>query len=135
MRGASTAAAAVGRRSMFFYVLVEHQSTVEPRMPLRMLGYLRAAYERLAPPSGPLPVIIPLLVSHAEGGWAKSRSLRELFDLDPELERLVQKHLPSFELLIDDLVAVGDEQLRARGMPEMAYLTLVLLKVVRTLAS
>ena len=47
----------------FLYLLFEHQSTNDPRMPLRMLVYMVRIWERHCKTDvGPLPPILPLLI-------------------------------------------------------------------------
>ena len=54
-------------RSLLLYVLLEHQSRVDPWMALRMLRYVVRQAERWRhehPESTRLPVIIPLVMYH-----------------------------------------------------------------------
>lgn len=95
-----------GRFSAFLYVVVEHQSSPDARMPLRILKYLTAAYSRITPPTGPVPIIIPIVISHVEGGWQTARSFWDMLDLDPTMQAALGRYIPSFELLIDDLACV-----------------------------
>jgi len=115
----------------FLYVVVEHQSSPDPRMPLRMLKYLAAAYGRVTPRTGPVPVIIPMVISHVEGGWQSARTFWGMLDLDPSVQAVLGRYIPSFELLIDDLARTPEDELRARTLTDAALLTLLLLKTAR----
>ncbi|HYO52316.1 Rpn family recombination-promoting nuclease/putative transposase [Archangium sp.] len=79
-----------GGRPVLFYVLLEHQSSVERWMALRMLRYVVRQLERWRqehPGSGLLPVIIPLVLYHGPGGgWSAPRRVEELFDVPSEGE-------------------------------------------------
>src|SRR5882672_10827516 len=57
----------IGSRTACIYVLLEHMSTVERMMPLRLLRYMTKIWSRFAQdhPREPLPVIIPLVLHHS----------------------------------------------------------------------
>jgi predicted transposase/invertase (TIGR01784 family) len=62
-------------REALVYVLFEHQSTGDPRMPFRLLRYEVRIWDRwLDDQKGAttLPAIIPVVLCHAEGGWNKA---------------------------------------------------------------
>lgn len=79
-----------GGRPVLFYVLLEHQSSVDGWMALRMLRYVVRQLEHWRqehPGSGLLPVIIPLVLYHGPGGgWSAPRRVEELFDVPSEGE-------------------------------------------------
>jgi predicted transposase/invertase (TIGR01784 family) len=109
------------------YVVCEHQSTVDPLMPLRMLGYVvRILLQHAEQAKGalPLPVVVPLLVHHSATGWTASTRLEGLFD--PALLEVegVGAWVPRFEILLDDLSHLSDEALWARTMSLVPRLTL-----------
>jgi predicted transposase/invertase (TIGR01784 family) len=70
---------------LLLYVLLEHQSTVDRWMALRMLRYVVRQVEywrQQHPESTVLPVIIPLVMFHGEdGAWTAPRRVEDLFDL------------------------------------------------------
>ncbi|MCA9608650.1 MAG: Rpn family recombination-promoting nuclease/putative transposase, partial [Myxococcales bacterium] len=56
---------AMGERRALLYVLLEHQSTPQADMPLRMLHYMARIWRaRWAEERGPLPVIVPVVLHH-----------------------------------------------------------------------
>jgi hypothetical protein len=115
------------------YLLFEHQSTLDPRMPFRMLRYMVRIWERFDKqrPHGPLPVIIPLLICHAPGGWTSPRHFHELFAGNlGELPGIVQ-FVPDFTLIVDDLAHVSDDDLKARTLAAFPKLALWLLRDAR----
>jgi hypothetical protein len=69
----------LGAQPVLFYVLLEHQSSVDPWMALRMLRYVVRLLERWRqdhPGHALLPVIISLVLFHGpEGGWSAPRRL------------------------------------------------------------
>ncbi|MFY0580743.1 Rpn family recombination-promoting nuclease/putative transposase [Cystobacter fuscus] len=108
-------------RPLLLYVLLEHQSTVNRWMALRMLRYVVRQVERWRqehPEHSLLPVILPLVMYHGpEGAWSAPRRVEDLFELPGESEE-ERAHwrawVPRFEYLLDDLTAEREEALRAR---------------------
>jgi predicted transposase YdaD len=118
----------LGERALF-WILTEHQSTVDALMPLRFYGYCYGAWTEYARnrrgqelPVLPLPVIIPVLVHHSETGWTAARSFHELFDPALVGHPDVARHLPGFEFVLDDLsrLSAGEIVSRARNQAEQA---------------
>jgi predicted transposase YdaD len=125
-------------RSLLLYVLLEHQSTVDRWMALRMLRYVVRQLEhwRQQHPDSPvLPVIIPLVMYHGpEGAWTAPRRVEDLFELpdDEEQRERWRALVPRFEYLLDDLTAEREEALRARPGPPLARLAWLVLRYGRT---
>jgi predicted transposase YdaD len=125
-------------RSLLLYVLLEHQSSVDPWMALRMLRYVVRQVEhwrRQHPESTVLPVIIPLVMYHGpDGAWTAPRRVEELFDLPGEGEQRERWRalVPRFEYLLDDLTAERAEALQARPGPPLARLAWLALRYGRT---
>jgi hypothetical protein len=100
------------------HVLLEHQSTADPAMPLRALSYRTRIWNRCRKqrPDAWLPPILTVLVSHVPGGWTTSRSLADMFDPGvlaiPDLEASV----PRCSMVIEDLAGVSDDDLQARSL-------------------
>jgi predicted transposase YdaD len=125
-------------RPLLLYVLLEHQSSVDQWMALRMLRYVVRLLERWRtehPEGERLPVVIPLVMYHGpEGAWSAPRRVEELFDLpDQEHSRAPwQALVPRFEYLLDDLTAERAEALMARPGPPLVRLALLVLRFGRT---
>ena len=71
----------VGGQTVLVYVLLEHQSTVDSLMPLRALRYEVRIWDAHVAAHGhalPLPPILPIVVSHAEGGWMAATRFEEI---------------------------------------------------------
>ena len=123
---------------LLLYVLLEHQSSVDRWMALRMLRYVVRQVERWRqenPKSQVLPLIIPLVMYHGpEGTWTAPRRVEDLFELpEGEAEREQWRALvPRFEYLLDDLTAEREEALRARSGPPLARLAWLVLRYGRT---
>ncbi|HYO52314.1 Rpn family recombination-promoting nuclease/putative transposase [Archangium sp.] len=127
-----------GGRPVLFYVLLEHQSSVDGWMALRMLRYVVRQLEHWRqehPGSGLLPVIIPLVLYHGPGGgWSAPRRVEELFDVPSEGEESERWRalVPRFEYRVDDLTAERAEALMARPGPPLVRLALLALRYGRT---
>ncbi len=127
-----------GGRPLLFYVLLEHQSSVDRWMALRMLRYVVRQLERWRqdhPGSALLPVILPLVLYHGPGsGWSAPLRVEELFDLPSEDEQ--SEHwralVPRFEYRVDDLTVERAEVLMARPGPPLIPLALLSLRYGRT---
>ncbi len=116
----------------FLYLLLEHQSANDPDMPLRMLVYQVRIWERHRKQhAGPLPPILPVVVSLAPGGWTAPRSFHELFAPAPATIPELASFVPSFDLLIEDLAHVSNEDLKARALAAFPKLALWLLRDAR----
>jgi predicted transposase YdaD len=121
---------------LLLYVLLEHQSTVDPWMALRMLRYVVRQLERWRqehPDSTVLPLIIPLVMYHGpDGAWTAPRRVEDLFGLPTEGRARWQALVPRFEYLLDDLTAEREEALKARPGPPLARLAWLALRYGRS---
>lgn len=115
------------------HVLLEHQSTADPAMPLRTLSYRTRVWNRSrkAQRDAWLPPVVAVLVSHAPGGWTTSRSLDELFDPGVRAIPDLAASIPRSSLFIDDLAHLTDDALRARSLAAFPKLALWLLRDAR----
>jgi predicted transposase YdaD len=103
---------------LLLYLLVEHQSTNDPDMPLQMLVYLVRIWEAYQKLHGaPLPIIIPAVVSHAQEGWSAPTSFHAMFEPPPDSIPHVARLVPSFSFLLTDLVRASNEELRRWKLP------------------
>jgi hypothetical protein len=121
-------------RPALLYVLFEHQSTVDPWMPLRILEYmLRIWRAHLAeqPKARSLPPIIPIVLHHSEHGWTAGTSFEALFDVDEAVAADLSPFLPRFRFLLDDVSRATDDELRARAVTALAKLVLGCLRHAR----
>jgi predicted transposase YdaD len=119
---------------LLLYLLLEHQSSVDRWMALRMLRYVVRQLEhwrRGHPESEVLPVVVPVVMYHGlEGAWTATRRIEELFDLpaEPDQREGWRGLVPRFEYLLDDLTSEREEALRARAGPPLARLAFLVLR-------
>jgi predicted transposase/invertase (TIGR01784 family) len=115
------------------YLLLEHQSTADPTMPLRMLSYQVRIWDRFRREhlAARLPPVIAVVISHVPGGWTSSRSFADMFEPSvmaiPGLAALV----PRFSMIIEDLAHLSNEDLKARSLAVFQKLALWLLRDAR----
>lgn len=101
---------------VMIYILVEHQSTVDRTMGLRLLSYMCQIWERQRReyitqkvPKGEwrFQPIIPIVFYTGEQKWEMLPSLETLMDLPEALSRF----LPRFDVLLLDVKRAADETL------------------------
>jgi len=112
-----------------FVAILEHRSTVEPRMALRLLRYCAETWARESQPGQPLPDVIPLVVYAGKRRWTAPTSLAGL--LAPTAEPALQSLRPRFAYLLDDLTQLTPGALRARALGPLGQLALVTLRAVQ----
>ncbi len=120
-------------RSLYLYILLEHQSTPYRKMPRRLLKYLMLAwdhFERDHPTTEGLPPIIPFVLAQTPGGWKFSRHFHDQIQWpkSAEIREFLKAYQPGFEHGLLDLT--GTPFTALIGAPVLR-LTLGLLKVRR----
>jgi predicted transposase/invertase (TIGR01784 family) len=106
------------------YVLLEHQSTFDVRMPLRLLRYMCRvwdAWER-DHSQGKLPIVLPVVLHHGGGGWRAVPEFGSMLDATPELLAAVGPFQPLFRFVLDDLAPLSLEALASRDLHGLALL-------------
>jgi hypothetical protein len=122
-------------QTVLLYVLLEHQSRNDRRMTYRVLRYLMRIWKRHLEQVGePLPLIIPLVVSHAPGGWTAPVHFHEMFSPSPASLEGVEQLIPGFTILVEDLAHLTNEQLEARALAAFPELVLRALRDARDVA-
>ncbi len=116
------------------YLLFEHQSTVDPWMPLRVLRYSVRIWEqerKQAPERDRLTPIVPVILHHSESGWTAASHFDELLMLEGLEGTSIEQHLPLFSLIVDDVSHQSDEQIAARTEHLLVRLALASLREAR----
>jgi predicted transposase YdaD len=123
---------ATGEPGLVFFLL-EHQSSGDPTLAQRVLGYQLQIWDRFRKerPRGPLPPIVAVLVSHVSGGWSDARAFEELFD--PAVMELpgLAPLVPRCSMLTLDLAHLSDDALRGRSLTASQKLALWALRDAR----
>ena len=110
----------VRRRGEWLYLLVllEFQSTDEPRMALRILAYTSLLYQELVrndalDAGGRLPAVLPIVLYNGEARWRAALEVGELIaPVGPELA----PYQPSQRYIVVDERHVGAEDLPASNL-------------------
>jgi predicted transposase YdaD len=111
---------------MIFWLL-EHQSAEDWWMLERVIetkGMMWASWRRQHPEARRLPVIVPVVIYNGPRPWRAPRDMHALYGLSQELGAALGPHVLSCTLIIDDLCAVEDEDLRSRRMDAYGRLCL-----------
>lgn len=127
--------AQIGGRKLLLYVLLEHQSRVDRRMTYRVLRYVTRIWDRHLEQVGePLPLIIAIVVSHAQGGWTAPVHLHDLISPVPSSIPGVEPLVPGFEILVEDLAHLSNEHLQDLALAAFPKLVLWALRDARDAA-
>lgn len=121
----------VNGKEVLLYLLFEHQSTTDPWMAFRFYVYMGRIWERWRaqhPDAETLPLIAPLVVSHAVGGWTAKTAFEELVSAPSDAWRAF---VPRFSYAVDDLATVSDEELEARLLTSLARVALMMFRDLR----
>jgi hypothetical protein len=105
-------------RDAFIYVLLEHQSTSDLEMHLRLLDAMVRIWWTHGKETGttkPLPAILPVVLHHSESGWSAPTDFSAMLDLDADALDVLRPHLPLFRFVLDDISKATDEALRSRA--------------------
>ncbi len=113
---------------VLLYLLVEHQSGVDPDMPLRVLGYEVRIWERCK--TRPRSLILPIVLAHAAGGWTEPTSFGAQFVPRPE-ELGIAELVPQFEVTIIDLADRTDDEILRWSLGTFQKLALWLMRDAR----
>lgn len=110
----------ISGRETFLYLLFEHQSSPDPSMPLRLLGYLAEILIQHHKSEGlPLPPILPFVFHQGPETWSVSTAFEDLFALPDGLAADLLPFLPKFQHALLDLTRFdpasqeSDSRLRA----------------------
>ncbi|HLT35043.1 MAG TPA: Rpn family recombination-promoting nuclease/putative transposase, partial [Enhygromyxa sp.] len=114
---------------LYLYLLLEHHSTNIRYLPLRVYTYLERIYD-LQRSRGieSLAHVLPLIISHAPGGWTGPRRFGELFEPPAHAVAGLTKLTPQFEVTILDLSKMSNEEIKGRALTVFAQLVLWLLR-------
>jgi predicted transposase/invertase (TIGR01784 family) len=94
----------IGERETLLYLLFEHQSTPDPAMPLRVIGYMVEILTQHHRIHGfPLPPVLPLVLHQGPAAWNISTAFEDLFDLPEEIAPALLPFLPKFHHALLDL--------------------------------
>lgn len=102
---------------VFIWLLIEHRSTDQRLMPLRLLEYAASrwrAYRTLHKETQHIPLLIPIVIQHGPKDWTAPRTFSELYNVSEDLLADVGPYAIDFQYLLDDLHAETEQELAAR---------------------
>lgn len=117
-------------RDVIVYVLIEHQSTVDPLMAIRMLRYQLRIWDRYVRQhrgTTTVPAILPAVIYQGHRPWTAPTDIREVLDLDPETTAELSEQLPRVPYRLDDLAQLDINALRQRPLTTPLRVMLLLL--------
>lgn len=96
--------ARLGEHQTLLYLLFEHQSSPDPAMPLRLLGYLAEILLQHHKSHGlPLPPVLPFVFHQGPESWNVSTAFEDLFVLPDDSAADLLPFLPKFHHALLDL--------------------------------
>jgi predicted transposase YdaD len=126
--------ARIAGREALIYLLLEHQSTVDPLMALRLLGYMNRIWEQVVkqdPNARLIPAIVPLVIFHGGKGWSVPSGVQALTAIlcylfkvtDPEPSSIIEvletrvgtRAVEAFMTYAERLIQQGEAKGRADG--------------------
>ncbi len=118
-------------RSLTIFVILEHQSSPDSKIPLRMFWYVGSIWERFVATEGAnvqrIPLVVPIVMSQQRSGCHGSNRLSDLLDIPAEL-RAVLRVPVELEVYIDDMgESVLDDPVADRRVLAMIELSRALL--------
>ena len=121
----------VAGKSSLLYVLIEHQSTPDAHMPLRLLGYMAAIWRTYAAthPGKRLPAILPVVLAQCEQPWPHEATMRSLLDIPEGLGELIEPMQPLFAHKLLDLAKLLPEEIQGT---EVGAAVLRVMRAART---
>jgi hypothetical protein len=104
---------------VYVYILLEFQSRPDRYMSVRAMTYMGLFYETLIaegrlPPSGKLPLVIPVVVYNGIGSWGAALELSELIE---RLDASAEQYIPRLRYRLIHEAQVPLELLEASDSP------------------
>jgi predicted transposase/invertase (TIGR01784 family) len=107
-------------KEVFFYILLELQSTVDYQMPYRLLQYMLEIWRAILKDTGEkaykrkdfgLPAIIPCVLYNGKYNWTAPISFKEMLIAN----ELLEDHILNFKYILFDVARYSEEELLNLG--------------------
>ncbi|WP_017523794.1 Rpn family recombination-promoting nuclease/putative transposase [Pusillimonas noertemannii] len=111
-------------RDVFLLLMIEHQSTIDFYMALRILTYLGLLYEallarKLIKPGEPLPMVLPIVIYSGMPRWNAALNVSDLIGAIPQGLR---RFLPQLQyLLVDEGALVASGKLPQNNLAALLF--------------
>lgn len=117
-------------RELRLYLLLEHQSTPDPWMPLRLLEYMvEVLREHRTKVGQPLPIVVPFVLNQGPEAWTISTRFAAMYGELGDLDAALRPFLLTFEYVLLDLTR-ADPGAEERDVANRVVLQLM--KLART---
>ena len=108
------------RRRVYLYLLLEFQSTIDARMPIRLMHYVACFYDHLlktkaASTQGGLPPVFPMVLYNGSQRWNVAEDIYEM--LQPEPPSFLQAYQPHLRYYLVDEGRFSEAELAERQSP------------------
>lgn len=122
------------RREALLYLLLEHQSTPDPLMAVRLLVYVARLFEERVLRAGAqrAPVVIPIVLAHGERPWSEAMTLDTLYDGPKALLDALGPLVPRLSYLLEDLTTLSDDAIASKLGSAVIRTTWTVLRDART---
>jgi len=105
---------------VFLYILLELQSSVDQRMPIRLLHYVACFYDHLlktrqTTPSKGFPPVLPILLYNGSRPWTACEDVYHM--VQPEPPAFLRVYQPHLRYYLVDEARYTDEDLAERTTP------------------
>ena len=106
-------ATTLGGRRCRLHIILEHQSTSDRLMALRLLRYQLRIWEAFDKenPGAPLPIVLCVVLAHNGSRWEISQRFADLLDVPPELAGVLRPFIPDFTFGLMQLAEMPYESL------------------------
>jgi predicted transposase YdaD len=106
------------------FMLFEHQSTLEPLMAFRLLGYMTAVWDDYVRQTRAalLPPTVAVVLYHGDRPWDISPHFADIVAFSPDRTSAQRPHVPEFSYIINDLSSIPDEVLQAGALDGLVRL-------------
>jgi predicted transposase/invertase (TIGR01784 family) len=102
----------------FVYVLVEHQSTNDQFIALRLWQYMLLLWERHKKDKNKLPLIYPIVIYNGKNPYSAAKNLWQLFD-----NQVLAKKLLTEDYQLIDLQSMPDDEIvKQKNLGMMQYM-------------
>ena len=108
---------------VLFYVLFEHQKQEDRWMPLRLLRYMIAIWDRFRvdhPDTEKLPLIVPIVFHQSLKEWRTTRTMADLVDVPADHVRDAHGWIPDFSFQLIELQQAVVEKMGEHLVAEVA---------------
>lgn len=107
----------IGKQQGYLYLLFEHKSYSDKGTAFQLLKYMVEIWDakRNKEKAKALPIIIPLVLHHAQEKWKYPSNLGELLHGYNELPDAVKVYVPNFDFLLYDVSRYSDEEIKGNA--------------------